>query len=137
MMIEAVSLEHAFGPRRALKGVSFGVPEGILNAEFPSMMLQTLIENSIKHGLEPKTEGGRIEVSAEGARGKLRVCVLDTGAGCAAAEGAMPDSSPRIAANCSAEPGRRSTIGASERSDAVKAMIGRSPEWTFSQVMWP
>ena len=28
MMIEAVSLEHAFGPRRALKGVSFGVEEG-------------------------------------------------------------------------------------------------------------
>lgn len=60
---------------------SISVPEGILCAEFPSMMLQTLIENSIKHGLEPKPEGGRIDVVAEIARGKLRVRVADTGAG--------------------------------------------------------
>ncbi|WP_417069059.1 sensor histidine kinase [Niveibacterium terrae] len=60
---------------------SLVVPEGILCAEFPSMMLQTLIENSIKHGLEPKPEGGRIDVLAEIARGKLRVRVADTGAG--------------------------------------------------------
>jgi signal transduction histidine kinase len=60
---------------------SIVVPEGILCAEFPSMMLQTLIENSIKHGLEPKPEGGRIDVLAEIARGKLRVRVADTGAG--------------------------------------------------------
>ena len=60
---------------------SIVVPEGILCAEFPSMMLQTLIENSIKHGLEPKPEGGRIDVVAEVARGKLKVRVADTGAG--------------------------------------------------------
>lgn len=60
---------------------SFDAPEGLSCAEFPSMMLQTLIENCIKHGLEPKPEGGRIDVSAEVARGKLRVRVADTGVG--------------------------------------------------------
>ena len=34
------------------------VPEGLKSAVFPSMMLQTLVENAIKHGLEPKPEGG-------------------------------------------------------------------------------
>jgi LytS/YehU family sensor histidine kinase len=45
------------------------------------MMLQTLVENAIKHGLEPKAEGGRIEVGAEVIDGQLNVDVLDTGAG--------------------------------------------------------
>lgn len=55
--------------------------EGLRSAEFPSMMLQTLIENAIKHGLEPKPEGGSLIVHAEVARGKLLVRVEDTGMG--------------------------------------------------------
>ena len=39
------------------------VPEGLKSAVFPSMMLQTLVENAIKHGLEPKAEGGRLEIA--------------------------------------------------------------------------
>jgi sensor histidine kinase YesM len=57
------------------------VPEGLKSAVFPSMMLQTLVENAIKHGLEPKPEGGRIEIGAEVADGQLAVHVLDTGVG--------------------------------------------------------
>ncbi|MBI3147498.1 MAG: histidine kinase [Betaproteobacteria bacterium] len=59
------------------------VSEGLSSAEFPPMMLQTLVENSIKHGLEPKAAGGRIEISAEVAHGRLRVSVADTGVGMA------------------------------------------------------
>ncbi len=57
------------------------VPEGLKSAVFPSMMLQTLVENAIKHGLEPKAEGGRLEISAEIVDGQLAVHVLDTGMG--------------------------------------------------------
>ncbi len=57
------------------------VPEGLKSAVFPSMMLQTLVENAIKHGLEPRTEGGRIEIGAEIFDGALAVHVLDTGMG--------------------------------------------------------
>ncbi len=57
------------------------VPEGLKSAVFPSMMLQTLVENAIKHGLEPKTEGGRLEIVAEIVDGQLAVHVLDTGIG--------------------------------------------------------
>jgi LytS/YehU family sensor histidine kinase len=49
------------------------------------MMLQSLVENAIKHGLEPKAEGGAITVSAEVAHGKLAVTVADTGVGFARA----------------------------------------------------
>ena len=57
------------------------VPEGLLSAEFPPMMLQTLVENAIKHGLEPKPEGGAINVKIEIVHGKLSVSVADTGLG--------------------------------------------------------
>jgi signal transduction histidine kinase len=57
------------------------VPEGLLSAEFPTMMVQTLVENAIKHGLEPKPEGGRLSVKAEVVHGKLNVTVADTGLG--------------------------------------------------------
>ena len=45
------------------------------------MMLQTLVENAIKHGLEPKPEGGTLAVRAEIVHGKLSVSVADTGLG--------------------------------------------------------
>ena len=51
------------------------VPDGLLSAEFPPMMIQTLVENSIKHGLEPKAEGGHLSVKAEIRHGKLCVTV--------------------------------------------------------------
>ena len=57
------------------------VPEGLLSAEFPSMMIQTLVENAIKHGLEPKPEGGTLSVKAEIVHGNLAVSVADTGLG--------------------------------------------------------
>ncbi len=57
------------------------VPEGLLSAEFPAMMIQTLVENAIRHGLEPKPEGGTLTVKAEIVHGKLQVVVADTGVG--------------------------------------------------------
>lgn len=57
------------------------VPDGLLSAEFPPMMIQTLVENAIKHGLEPKPEGGSLTVRAQVVHGKLQVTVADTGLG--------------------------------------------------------
>jgi sensor histidine kinase YesM len=57
------------------------VAEGLRSAVFPSMMLPTLVENAIKHGLEPKAEGGRLDIGAEIVDGQLAVHVVDTGMG--------------------------------------------------------
>jgi LytS/YehU family sensor histidine kinase len=45
------------------------------------MMIQGLVENAIKHGLEPKAEGGELRVAAQVVHGKLQVVVADTGLG--------------------------------------------------------
>lgn len=60
---------------------SVSLPDGLKSAVFPSMMLQTLVENAIKHGLEPKAEGGRLDIAAEIRDGMLEVSVTDTGLG--------------------------------------------------------
>jgi hypothetical protein len=57
------------------------VPDGLLSAEFPPMMIQSLVENAIKHGLEPKPEGGELLIKAEIVHGKLNIVVADTGLG--------------------------------------------------------
>ena len=51
---------------------TINVPEGLLSAEFPPMMIQSLVENAIKHGLEPKAEGGTLTVAAEIVHGTPR-----------------------------------------------------------------
>jgi hypothetical protein len=61
--------------------VEFDIPEGLRSAAFPPMMLQSVVENAIKHGLEGKPEGGTLKVHAEVAHNKLRVIVADNGLG--------------------------------------------------------
>jgi hypothetical protein len=75
-------LQMRMGPRLAF-GIQ--VPDDVLACAFPPMMLPSLVENAIKHGLEPQREGGRIDVVVERlleANGEtLRVQVMDTGRG--------------------------------------------------------
>jgi len=47
----------------------------------PPMLLQPVVENAIKHGLEPKVEGGRVAIAARHDGGRLLLIVSDTGLG--------------------------------------------------------
>jgi PAS domain S-box-containing protein len=57
------------------------IPDDLLKLPFPPMLLQPLVENAVKHGIEPKVEGGRIAVKVEKSNGLLRLSVSDTGLG--------------------------------------------------------
>lgn len=61
--------------------VQIDVPEGLRSAEFPPLMLQSLVENAIAHGLEPKDVGGSLHIAAQVSDGRLCVTVADTGLG--------------------------------------------------------
>jgi sensor histidine kinase YesM len=62
---------------------AFDVPAELLSAPFPPMMLITLVENAIKHGLNPLPEGGTVIVSVARCGDQLQVRVADDGAGLA------------------------------------------------------
>lgn len=57
------------------------IPEELRQHAFPPMLIQPLVENALKHGLEPRVEGGSILVKTTEASGMLRTVVADTGDG--------------------------------------------------------
>ncbi|MCY7388423.1 MAG: histidine kinase, partial [Burkholderiales bacterium] len=60
---------------------SVDVPLALRAASFPPMMLLTLVENAIKHGVDPLQQGGEILVNANLIDEMLDVWVADTGQG--------------------------------------------------------
>lgn len=66
---------------------SLHADEEALPVYCPPMTLLTLVENAVRHGLDPSEEGGRIEVEVGVRNGLCRVEVLDTGVGLDAAGG--------------------------------------------------
>ena len=57
------------------------LPEAIRQHPFPPMLLQPLVENAVKHGLEPKMEGGEITIKVAEKDDFIRIEVMDTGNG--------------------------------------------------------
>jgi signal transduction histidine kinase len=74
-----LEIEHTrFGDR--LK-VHFDIAPGTLDALVPTLLLQPLVENAVRHGIAPKVGGGRIEIAARRDGDRLRLVVRDNGAG--------------------------------------------------------
>jgi hypothetical protein len=71
-------LQMRMGKRLAFE---IDVPPELAEAPFPPLMLPSLVENAIRHGLEPQREGGTVTIRASLADAKLRVAVADTGRG--------------------------------------------------------
>ncbi|WP_396616178.1 sensor histidine kinase [Lysobacter soli] len=61
--------------------VQVDVPESLRNTPLPPMVLQTLVENAIKHGLEPRTGGGTVWIRARRVDDVVAVTVADDGEG--------------------------------------------------------
>jgi sensor histidine kinase YesM len=59
------------------------IPSELMAIPFPPLLIQPLVENAIRHGLEQKLEGGQVEVTARRDDGRLRIEVKDNGVGLA------------------------------------------------------
>jgi two-component system, LytTR family, sensor kinase len=82
---ELAFLEHYLAIQKVRFGDSLRVtlqlsPE-VHRALVPSMLLQPLVENAIRHGLAPRAGGGTVIVSAERMKDELHISVLDDGVG--------------------------------------------------------
>ena len=74
-----------FGPRLAWRIEA--TPEA-RRAAIPPMLLQPLLENAVKHGIEPQLGGGRLWLEASVEHGKLRIEIGDDGVGLDSAKSA-------------------------------------------------
>jgi two-component system LytT family sensor kinase len=68
-----------FGPDKLQ--VFKDIDDGALDAFIPSMLLQPMVENSIKHGLAPRIEGGHIHLRTRRRDGRLLIEIEDNGMG--------------------------------------------------------
>jgi sensor histidine kinase YesM len=59
------------------------LPPELARHPLPPLLLQPLVENAIRHGLEPHVQGGEIRVEASTEGDHLLLTVSDSGAGCA------------------------------------------------------
>ena len=57
------------------------IDPGLAQFEMPPMLLQPVVENAIRHGLEPKVDGGEVRVEARHEDGGVAIVVSDTGIG--------------------------------------------------------
>jgi hypothetical protein len=67
-----------FGDRLRLE---FDIDEAVTVALVPSLILQPLVENSLKYAVAPREEGGRLRIEAREVDGRLRLVVQDDGPG--------------------------------------------------------
>jgi len=67
-----------FGARLAVK---IDVAPEVLDAQVPTLLLQPLVENAIRHGIAPYSAAGEIAVTAHRENGALHIVVADTGPG--------------------------------------------------------
>jgi hypothetical protein len=71
-------MQVRMGPRLH---ATLDLPDALCALPVPPLLLQPLVENAIKHGLEPNVAGGQIEVAARRDGDALILSVRDTGAG--------------------------------------------------------
>jgi signal transduction histidine kinase len=61
--------------------IEFNIPANLMDEKVPPMLLQPLVENSVKHGISDILEGGKITVSIHKNEGRLGFEIADTGKG--------------------------------------------------------
>jgi len=105
---EAVALSREFAQLRAYLDIMslrmgprlnfrLDLPAGLADTLVPPMLLQPLVENAIKHGLEPKVGAGSIEVAASLTDSGIEIRVSDSGLGLPADEQGAADIAARPA----------------------------------------
>jgi len=67
---------------------TLALPPALEAVKLPSMLLLTLAENAIKHGIEPSLRGGEVNLSARLEDGSVRIRVEDSGVGMSTTPGA-------------------------------------------------
>ena len=107
-------LQMRMGARLAF---TIDVPADLAQHPFPPNLLISLVENAVKHGLEPAAAGGTIRIVAHRADDQLVVNVIDTGRGSAAA---APD-----------QPGNG--VGLSNVRERLAALYGTQGRFTLEE----
>ena len=85
LMDELAFLDHYLAIQKIRFGdnlkLDLSVSDDVKRAMVPSMFLQPLVENAIRHGLSPRANGGTVKLVAERVGQQLHIQVIDNGVG--------------------------------------------------------
>ena len=99
------------------------LPPELSGTPMPPLLLQPLVENAIKHGLEPKVEGGRIVIAAQRAGDLLRLTVRDTGVGLGTSAGGSNFGLEQVRARLATLYGARASLRLQAADDAEGGVL--------------
>ncbi|HEV3426878.1 MAG TPA: histidine kinase [Paraburkholderia sp.] len=105
-------MQVRMGPRLR---ATLALPDALAALPVPPLLLQPLVENALKHGLEPNVAGGEIEVAARREGATLVLSVRDTGAG------------------LHAPPADGSRFGLRQVRERLAALYGDAAQFTLSE----
>ncbi|MBK6863643.1 MAG: histidine kinase [Ideonella sp.] len=114
---------------------TLAIPEALRPCRMPPMMLLTLVENAIKHGLQPAREGGTIRISAAADGEQWRLAVADSGVGLATGAGSGTGLS-NVRARLAAEFAARASLSL-QGNDLGGVTATIALPWTASQPARP
>jgi signal transduction histidine kinase len=112
--------------------VVFDVQPDTLDALVPNLILQPLVENSIKHGIGPKPTPSRIEIHARRAGAMLEIEVRDTGVGLSASRLRDLDRGPQRA-DSARWGGSSGGVGLSNTRSRLQHLYGSAHRFEFRQ----
>ena len=107
--------------------VNYTIDEVALNNYIPPFLIQPLVENSIKHGISKKKDGGTIHVTVSEEEEKVKVTVEDNGDGCSPERLYEILNTPPI----EKEGAPRRGIGVYNVKERVNAMFGQQAKFTM------
>lgn len=92
-------------------------------AVVPPLLVQPLVENAIRHGLEPRAGGGEVRIHADVRCGRLEIAVLDDGVGLPATHGKTGLALDNIRARLQARYGGNAALTLAAHAPGTRAMV--------------
>ncbi len=102
------------------------VPAELRSQQLPPLLLQPLVENAIRHGIEPSVAGGKIDVEVRKVGRSLELCVTDTGVG-------LNEDSPQGVGLANI----RARLGSLYGTEATLALYANSPRGVIAKLTVP
>ncbi len=107
-------MQMRMGPRLSM---TIDVADELRSHAFPPVLLITLVENAVTHGIEPRAEGGSIRIDARRDGDRLALSVTDTGRGLSAGTATAGNG-----------------VGLSNVRDRLAALFGSGGRFTLEEV---
>jgi signal transduction histidine kinase len=104
------------------------VEQGLAGMRLPPLTLMSLVENAVRHGIDPAEDGGRIEVRVWRVGERIRVEVADTGVGLGA---------PRADSHGTGLVNLRERLALVFGGDATLSVTSRTPRGTRAEIEMP